>query len=102
MVISGVGLIIIAAQTPKWLGITGNQGFWFALAAVDEWRWASLIVGLVTATFMIIGPRITQKIPSVIMAIAGGVTTYWLLSLWDTSLQHILNNALIVGLPRYS
>ncbi|MCE2871315.1 MAG: cyclic nucleotide-binding domain-containing protein [Oxalobacteraceae bacterium] len=95
--LSGVGLIIIAAQTPKWLGITGNQGFWFALAAVDEWRWASLIVGLVTAAFMIIGPRITQKIPSVIMAIAGGVTTYWLLSLWDTSLQHLLNNTLIVG-----
>ena len=95
--LSGVGLIIIAAQTPKWLGITGNQGFWFALSAVDQWRWTSLIVGLVTAALMITGPRITQRIPAVIMAITGGVTTYWLLSLWDSNLQQIQNNTLIVG-----
>jgi SulP family sulfate permease len=95
--LSGVGLIIIAAQTPKWLGITGNQGFWFALTAVDQWRWASLIVGLVTAALMIIGPRITQRIPAVIIAITGGVTTYWVLSLWNSSLQEILNNTLVVG-----
>ncbi len=95
--LSGVGLIIIAAQTPKWLGISGNQGFWFALTAVDQWRWASLIVGLVTAALMIIGPRITQRIPAVIIAITGGVSTYWVLSLWDSSLQEILNNTLVVG-----
>ena len=95
--LSGVGLIIIAAQTPKWLGITGNQHFWIAITSTEHWRWASLIVGLVTALVMIIGPRISQRIPSVILAIAGGVLTYWIVSLWDANLQQIQDNTLIVG-----
>ncbi|NBW03990.1 MAG: hypothetical protein EBR87_09850, partial [Cytophagia bacterium] len=45
----------------------------------------------------IIGPRVTQRIPAVIIAIIGGVTTYWVLSLWDTDLLQLQNNTLIVG-----
>ena len=95
--LAGVGLIIIAAQTPKCLGISGNQGFWFAITSADQWRAASLIVGIVTAALMLIVPRVTQRIPAVIIAIIGGVTTYWLLSLWDTDLLQLHNNTLIVG-----
>ncbi len=95
--LAGVGLIIIAAQTPKCLGIIGNQGFWFAISSADQWRTASLIVGLVTAALMIVGPKVTQRIPAVIIAIIGGVITYWALSLWDSDLVQLQNNALIVG-----
>ena len=95
--LAGVGLIIIAAQTPKCLGITGNQGFWFAITSADQWRSASLIVGVVTAALMIVSPKVTQRIPAVIIAIIGGITTYWLLSFWDTDLLQLQNNTLIVG-----
>ena len=95
--LAGVGLIIIAAQTPKCLGITGNHGFWFAITSAEQWRAASLIVGIVTAALMIIGPRITQRIPAVIIAIIGGIATYWALSLWNTDLLKLQNNTLIVG-----
>ena len=95
--LSGVGLIIIASQMPKWLGVYGNGGFWFALTSPEQWRAPSLIVGAVAMMLMWLGPRITSRVPAVVIAMVGGAITYWLLGLWDPALRALDGNNLIVG-----
>ena len=95
--LSGVGLIIIASQMPKWLGVYGNGGFWFALTSPAQWRAPSLIVGALAMILMWIGPRITARVPAVVIAMAGSAVAYWMLSLWDPSLRTLEGNNLVVG-----
>jgi SulP family sulfate permease len=95
--LSGVGLIIIASQMPKWLGVYGNGGLWFALTSPEQWRVPSLIVGAVAMTLMWLGPRITARVPAVVIAMAGGAVTYWMLGFWDPVLRTLEGNNLIVG-----
>ncbi len=95
--LSGVGLIIIASQMPKWLGVTGNRGFWFALTSPEQWRAPSLIVGAVAMLLMWLGPRLTLRVPAVVIAMMGGSLTYAVLGVWDESLRSLQGNTLIVG-----
>ncbi len=95
--LSGVGLIIIASQMPKWLGVTGNRGFWFALTSPELWRAPSLLVGAVAMALMWLAPRITARVPAVVLAMAGGALTYACLALYDPALRRLQDNTLIVG-----
>ena len=95
--LSGVGLIIIASQMPKWLGVYGNGGFWFALMSPQQWRVPSLIVGAVAMMLMWLAPRITSRVPAVVIAMVGSTVTYWLLGLWDPALHTLEGNSLLVG-----
>ncbi len=95
--LSGVGLIIIAAQTPKCLGVAGNNGVLFALTTPEQWRAPSLIVGAVAMVLMWAGPRLSTRVPAVIIALAGGMLTYGMLALKDASLRSLHGNPLIVG-----
>ena len=51
--LSGVGLIIIASQVPKFLGAQKDIHFWESLAAPELWKWQSMLVGAVTIGVMI-------------------------------------------------
>ena len=95
--LSGVGLIIVSSQTPKWLGVTGNSSLWSALHAPDLWRTPSLLIGFVAMVLMWGGPHITKRVPAVILALTGGICMYWVLAIWDTSLQGVAGNTYIVG-----
>lgn len=95
--LSGVGLIIIASQTPKWLGVTGNSNLWTALSSPELWRAPSLMVGVVAMALMWMGPRITHRVPAVILALAGSLCMYWILAIWDASLHTLTGNTYIVG-----
>jgi len=95
--LSGVGLIIIASQTPKWLGVTGNGNLWLACISPELWRAPSLMVGAVAMALMWLGPRITQRVPAVILALAGSLCMYWTLAIWDPSLRHMQANTYVVG-----
>ena len=44
--LSGVGLIIIASQVPKFLGAPKGAHFWESLAAPELWKWQSMVVGV--------------------------------------------------------
>ena len=95
--LSGVGLIIIASQLPKWLGVTGNHGVWFALTSPEQWRMPSLIVGAVAMALMWLAPRITARVPAVVIALIGGALTYACLALYDPALRTLQDNSLLVG-----
>jgi len=95
--LSGVGLIIIASQVPKLLGVPGNLHFWQALVTPNAWQWQGTVVGLVTAAVMVGAPRLTTRVPAAILALVAGVLAYFGLGLFDASLLVVEGNRLIVG-----
>jgi sulfate permease, SulP family len=95
--LSGVGLIIIGSQVPKFLGAPKDALIWESLAAPWLWKWQSLIVGVVTIGVMIVAPRATRAIPAAIVALLAGIFTYFGLGLIDSSLFTLENNTFVVG-----
>src|SRR4051812_497630 len=78
--LSGVGLIIIVSQVPKFLGAPAGTTFWHALAGLGLWRWQSILIGAVTIIVMVLAPKLTKAIPAAILALVAGVGTYFALA----------------------
>lgn len=95
--LSAVGLIIIASQVPKFLGVTSGSGLWHALASPSQWAWQGILVGTLVALSMFVTPRMTQRVPATIVAIAIGVAAYLLLGLLDPALMETAGNPLLIG-----
>jgi SulP family sulfate permease len=95
--LSGVGLIIIGAQIPKFLGAPTGTSFWQAVTMPDVWAWQGLVVGAVTMTVMLAAPRLTRAVPAAILALLAGILTYFGLALADDSLFSLTHNPLVVG-----
>lgn len=95
--LSGVGLYIIASQTPKFLGTPKGLHFWESISHMDLWKWQSITIGIFTIIAMVMAPKITKKIPAVIIALLAGVMTYFLLSVIEPSLLNKDSNPFIVG-----
>lgn len=74
--LSGVGLIIIGSQLPKFAGVPDGTVWYQALIKPELWDWRGLTVGIVTAGTMIMGRRLTKAVPGTIFGIAAGALTY--------------------------
>lgn len=96
--LSGVGLIIVMSQLPKWMALPKGMNWWEGLHSMDLWQAPSLIVGAATAAFMLFAPRISTRIPAVIVGLLGGMLTYWFLAFtaWP-ELQNLHDNPFIIG-----
>lgn len=95
--LSGVGLIIIGSQVPKWLGTPSGTHLLSALASPELWAWQSIVVGTAVMLTMIFVPRLTKAVPAAILALLAGIAIYLLLGLFDPALMHIEHNPLLVG-----
>ena len=96
--LSGVGLIIILSQVPKWLAWPKDLKVWQGLMSPELWQWPSVCVGLATAGVMLVAPRISRRVPAVILGLLGGVAMYWLMALlWKPELQSLHHNPFIIG-----
>ncbi len=95
--LSGVGLIIIGSQGPKFLGAPKGANFWEALAAPEHWKWQGMIVGAVTIGVMLAAPRVTRTVPAAILALLAGVLAYFGLGLADPALLTLEGNPFVVG-----
>lgn len=95
--LSGVGLVIIASQIPKFLGANKEALFWQSLGAPEFWRWESIAVGSVTIAVMFFAPRFTGAIPAAIIALLAGILTYFGLGLINPSLFILEGNPFVVG-----
>ena len=96
--LSGVGLIIILSQIPKWLALPKEVHVWQGLVSPELWQWPSVCVGLATAGVMLAAPRISQRVPAVILGLLGGVVMYWVLALlWWPQMQSLHHNPFIIG-----
>lgn len=96
--LSGVGLIIVLSQLPKWMALPKGMNWWQGLHAIELWQPASLIVGAATAAFMLLAPRLLKSVPAVIVGLLGGMATYWVLALtaWP-DLRQLHDNPFIIG-----
>lgn len=94
--LSGVGLYIIAAQSPIFLGLPQGTHFWDAFDLVFGWKWESIVVGTITIITMIYANKIMRSIPAVIIALIVGMIAYGALGLVDPLLFHA-NNPFVIG-----
>jgi SulP family sulfate permease len=94
--LSGVGLYIIASQTPKFLGMPLGSHFLESLKSPSLWHWQSIIVGSLTIITMIYSTKYIRTIPAVIIALAVGICSYLILGIIDPSLLQI-NNPFLIG-----
>jgi SulP family sulfate permease len=69
--LTGVGLIIIGSQIPKFLGVPGGTSWWRALISPELWQWQSAVIGAVTAGVMVCAPLVTRAVPAAILGSAG-------------------------------
>ncbi|MGB9493710.1 MAG: SulP family inorganic anion transporter [Azonexus sp.] len=95
--LSGVGLIIIGSQIPKFVGAAGDTGWWSATIAPWLWDWRSLSIGMATVLATLIAPRITKRVPGTILGVAAGVLTYIALATQDPTLWEVTGNHLVIG-----
>ena len=96
--LTGVGLIIIGSQIPKFLGVFGGHSLWRTLTSPDLWQWQSAVVGTVTMTVMLGAPLVTRLVPAAILGLLAGVLTYFGLAYAvDDSMLVLEGNKLVIG-----
>jgi len=96
--LTGVGLIIIGSQIPKFLGVFGGYSLWKTLTSPELWHWQSPVIGAVTAGVMVLAPLVTRAVPAAILGLLAGVLTYFGLAFWvDESMFIVEGNKLIIG-----
>lgn len=95
--LTGVGLIIIGSQLPRVLGAPKSMGLWETLQHPGDWRWQSIVVGVVVVVSMVIVPRIVRAVPAAIIAMMIGVLVYLGLGFVDPALWNNRGNPLVIG-----
>lgn len=95
--LTGVGLIILGSQVPKFLGVPGGAHLWQALTGPGVWSWQAIAVGAVSAAAMVWGARGFKALPAPVLGIVAGVAMYFGLSLLDGALARLEGNPLVVG-----
>jgi len=94
---SGVGLIIIGSQIPKFVGALAGSRWWEVLISPWSWDWRGVAIGLTTVLVAILAPKMTTKVPGTILGIVAGLLTYFGLAAQDPSLWDVSNNPLVIG-----
>ncbi|MBI3297671.1 MAG: SLC26A/SulP transporter family protein [Elusimicrobia bacterium] len=95
--LSGVAVIIFLSQLPKLLGIHGGPDLARGLLAPASWNVPGLVVGLAAMAAMVLGPRLTARLPSPILGLAGGLAAYGTLAAFHPELRLLEHNKLVVG-----
>ena len=95
--LTGVGLIIIASQVPKFLGVPKGTALPATLASPASWNWYGVGVGVATVAAMLAAPRLTKSVPASILGLAAGVLAYFGFALADPALASVAHNPLVVG-----
>lgn len=95
--LSGVGLIIIGSQLPRFVGASGDVTWWNAAVSPELWDLRSLVVGATTVLVALLAPKVTKAIPSTILGIAAGVLAYLGLASSDAAMMTLTDNPLVLG-----
>jgi SulP family sulfate permease len=95
--LSGVGLVIILSQIPKYLGTPKSLDFWQAMSSPGQWKWEGMVVGAVTIGVMVLAPKVTKAVPAAILGLLAGVAVYFALGLADRSMLVMAGNKLVIG-----
>jgi len=95
--LSGVGLIIVGSQIPKFAGAPAGSGWFDVLVSPHLWDWRGLAIGGATVVAMLLAARVTKAIPATIVGILAGLLTYLGLASNDASMLQLAGNHLVVG-----
>ena len=95
--LSGVGLIIIISQVPRFLGVPKGTHFWQSLGSPGMWQWQGMVVGGVTVLVMLFATKVTKAVPAAILGLVSGVLAYFALALYYPALLELAGNKLIIG-----
>lgn len=95
--LSGVGLLIIVTQIPKFLGLPKDVSFFAGISSPELWNMIGVIVGGITILTMVSASWITRAVPASILALAAGCGAYFLLSMFYPDLMILKGNALLIG-----
>ncbi len=95
--LTGVGLIIITSQVPKFLGAPKSMALFPSLGAPAGWHWTAIGVGAATVGVMLLAPRFTKAVPASILGLAAGICAYFGFALAEPGLLSLTHNALVVG-----
>lgn len=94
---SGVGLIMIGSQLPKFAGAPANVSWFDVLLTPQHWDWRGMVIGSVTVVTMFLVGRVTRKIPATIMGILAGGIAYTAIAVSDPAMQTLEGNKLVIG-----
>lgn len=95
--LSGVGLLIIIGQVPKFLGMPKGTHFFDALSQPTLWQTPSVIVGAIAIAGMMVSKKLTAKIPAPIIALLLGIAAYFGLSIFYPDLLASEGNPFVIG-----
>lgn len=95
--LSGVGLLIMLTQLPKFLGLAPGMAWWQGLLNPLSWSLPAVAVGTVSVLAMAFSLRLTRAIPAPIIAMAAGTAAYFALSLKYPELLILEGNRLVIG-----
>ena len=95
--LTGVGLIIILSQVPRFLGTPKSLALAQAVASPTAWHWSAIGVGGATVAVMLLAPRLTKAVPAAILGLAAGICAYFGFALAAPELLTLTHNPLVVG-----
>ncbi|MBS1795439.1 MAG: SLC26A/SulP transporter family protein [Acidobacteria bacterium] len=95
--LSGVGLYIIASQVPTFLGMPKGAHFLESMSGFRLWQWPSVVVGAVTIAAMLLAPKVTKAVPSIIIGLLAGVAAYFAIAFFNPAMLSLDQNAFVIG-----
>ncbi len=94
---TGVGLIILLSQVPKFLGVQGGGSLAQVLGSPSSWSAQAIAIGTATVAAMTLGPRLVKAVPAPVLGIAGGMAAFLALGLATPGLLRLERNPLVIG-----
>jgi SulP family sulfate permease len=95
--LSGVGLIIIGSQLPKFAGVPAGTAWFEVLLKPHDWDWRGVAIGAATVFAMLLAPKVTKVVPSTIVGIGAGILAYAGIAAFDPSILQLEGNRLVIG-----
>ncbi len=95
--LSSVGILLFTKQIQDLLGLDKSQHAWVALGHPSSWNLAAVAVGLATMIGMVFGPRITRRVPAVVLGLLSGTAVYSVAGSFLPVLRSLDHNPLVLG-----
>ncbi|HEY9069514.1 MAG TPA: SulP family inorganic anion transporter [Candidatus Ozemobacteraceae bacterium] len=95
--LSGVGLLIILGQLANLFGLPKGTALTTGLTAPGLWKWPALTVGVAAIAVMVLGPRLTRRVPAPVLGLGAGILTYFGLALVEPALLRVDGNPFLIG-----
>jgi SulP family sulfate permease len=95
--LSGVGVLIFLSQVPKFLGLATGTSPWSGVVSPGLWQWPALVVGAITISGFVLGPKLTKAVPATIFGLLAGLLAYFGIAAFRPELLELAHNKLVIG-----